>query len=113
MSGRTFARTKNQDSSHLEALLQAPLPQPPSSSRLVSPARPAYPTGSGALRLFTDGLTDSISGENAENRLRDALADDSGKTMDILKSLADPHFNEDDVTILLVKRAILHVIRRI
>ena len=33
--------------------------------------------------------------------------------MDILKSLADPHFNEDDVTILLVKRAILHVIRRI
>jgi len=36
--------------------------------------------------------------------LRDALADTSGKTMLILKSLVDPHFNEDDVTILLVKR---------
>jgi len=58
----------------------------------------------GALLLFTDGLTDSISGENAEDRLRDALADDSGKTMDILKSLVSPHFNEDDITILLVKR---------
>ena len=58
----------------------------------------------GALLLFTDGLTDSIHGENAEKRLRDALADSSGNTMHILKSLVDPHFNEDDVTILLVKR---------
>jgi len=58
----------------------------------------------GALLLFTDGLTDSISGENAEDRLRDALADASGKTMDLLKSLVDPDFNEDDVTVLLVKR---------
>jgi hypothetical protein len=58
----------------------------------------------GALLIFTDGLTDSISGENAEERLRDALADDPGKTMHTLKSLIDPHFNEDDVTILLVKR---------
>ena len=58
----------------------------------------------GALLLFTDGLPDSISGGNAEDRLRDALADDSGRTMHILKSLVDPNFNEDDVTILLVKR---------
>lgn len=58
----------------------------------------------GSLLVYTDGLTDSISGENAENLLRDALADTSGKTMLILKSLVDPHFNEDDVTILLVKR---------
>jgi serine phosphatase RsbU (regulator of sigma subunit) len=58
----------------------------------------------GALLLFTDGLTDSISGDNAEDLLRDALADASGSTMQILKSLVDPHFNEDDVTILLVKR---------
>jgi len=58
----------------------------------------------GALLLFTDGLPDSISGEDAEDRLRAALADDSGKTMQLLKSLVDPHFNEDDVTILLVKR---------
>ena len=59
----------------------------------------------GALLVFTDGLTDSIPGENAENRLCDALADSSGRTMSILKSLVDPEFNEDDVTILLVKRS--------
>ena len=47
---------------------------------------------------------DSISGDNAEDRLRNALADASGSTMQILKSLVDPQFNEDDVTILLVKR---------
>jgi sigma-B regulation protein RsbU (phosphoserine phosphatase) len=58
----------------------------------------------GTLLFFTDGLTDSISGDNAEDRLRNALADASGSTMQILKSLVDPQFNEDDVTILLVKR---------
>jgi serine phosphatase RsbU (regulator of sigma subunit) len=58
----------------------------------------------GALLIFTDGLTDSISGENAEKRLGDALADRSADTMFTLKSLIDPNFNEDDVTILLVKR---------
>jgi sigma-B regulation protein RsbU (phosphoserine phosphatase) len=58
----------------------------------------------GALLVFTDGLTDSIPGEDAESQLRDALADCSGKTMQILKSLVNPHFNEDDITVLLVKR---------
>ncbi|MGO9337929.1 MAG: PP2C family protein-serine/threonine phosphatase [Terracidiphilus sp.] len=58
----------------------------------------------GALLLFTDGLPDSISGENAEECLRNALADASRNTMQILKSLVDPDFNEDDVTILLVRR---------
>jgi sigma-B regulation protein RsbU (phosphoserine phosphatase) len=56
------------------------------------------------LLLFTDGLTDSIPGENPEDRVRDALADLSGRRMSLLKSLVDPKFNEDDVTILLVKR---------
>jgi serine phosphatase RsbU (regulator of sigma subunit) len=59
---------------------------------------------SGVLLVFTDGFTDSISAENAESRVRDALADPSGKTMLMLKSLVDPHFNEDDITLLLVKR---------
>jgi sigma-B regulation protein RsbU (phosphoserine phosphatase) len=63
---------------------------------------PLWPGG--ALLVFTDGLTDSISGENAENRLGDALADSSGSTMSNLKSLVDSKFNDDDVTILLVKR---------
>ncbi len=65
--------------------------------------RSILPPG-GALLVFTDGLTDSIPGENAESQLRKALAGSSEKTMQILKSLVDPHFNEDDVTILLVKR---------
>jgi len=58
----------------------------------------------GALLLFTDGFTDSIAGNNAENRLRDALTDSSGRTMAHLKSLVDPKFSEDDITILLVRR---------
>lgn len=67
-------------------------------------ARTTLLSPGGALLVFTDGLTDSIPGANAENRLRDALADSSGRTMSILKSLVDPEFNEDDVTIMLVKR---------
>ena len=58
----------------------------------------------GSLLLFTDGLTDAIQGKNPENRLRDAFAESAGRTMANLKSLVDPKFNEDDVTILLVKR---------
>ena len=69
-----------------------------------------YETGTAVLSpgrtllIFTDGLTDSIRGENPENRLRDAFAESAGRTMANLKSLVDPKFNEDDVTILLVKR---------
>jgi len=57
-----------------------------------------------ALQVFTDGLTDSIQGEDPANRLCDALADSSGRTMSVLKSLVDPAHNEDDVTILMVRR---------
>jgi serine phosphatase RsbU (regulator of sigma subunit) len=67
-------------------------------------ARTALLSPAGALLLFTDGLTDSISGENAEARLRDAMAASSGRTMSDLKSLVDAKFNDDDITILLVKR---------
>jgi sigma-B regulation protein RsbU (phosphoserine phosphatase) len=67
-------------------------------------ARTAAPRPGGALLLFTDGLTDSIPGENPQDRLRDALGENSGRTMAKLKSLVDPKFNQDDVTILLVKR---------
>jgi serine phosphatase RsbU (regulator of sigma subunit) len=67
-------------------------------------SRTAVLVPGGALLLFTDGLTDSIPGENPEGRLRDVLADSSGKRMSLLTSLVDPKFNEDDVTILLVKR---------
>ncbi|MBV9296506.1 MAG: PP2C family protein-serine/threonine phosphatase [Acidobacteriaceae bacterium] len=71
-------------------------------------AETAFLPPGGRLLLFTDGLPDSIPGEDAEARLQHALADDSGNTMQILKSLIDPHFNEDDVTVLLVKRNSLY-----
>jgi len=67
-------------------------------------SRKAILSPGGVLLVFTDGFTDSISGENPEERVLDALADPSGTTMLHLKSLVDPHFNEDDVTLLLVKR---------
>jgi sigma-B regulation protein RsbU (phosphoserine phosphatase) len=60
----------------------------------------------GVLLLFTDGLTDSIPGSDPEGRLRDALADNLAKTMSNLKLLIEPRLNEDDVTILLVKRTV-------
>jgi serine phosphatase RsbU (regulator of sigma subunit) len=59
----------------------------------------------GALLLYTDGLSDSIGGQNPDGLLREALAGDPRKIMPSLKSLVDPKFNEDDVTILLVRRA--------
>jgi serine phosphatase RsbU (regulator of sigma subunit) len=69
-------------------------------------ARAAVIPPGGRLLVFTDGLTDSIQGEDPVNRLREALADRSGQTMSRLKSLVDPTHNEDDVTILLVKRTV-------
>jgi Stage II sporulation protein E (SpoIIE) len=64
----------------------------------------AVPPG-GTLLLFTDGLTDSIAGDAPQDRLCAGLVDDPTTTMFNLKSLVDPRLNEDDVTILLVKRA--------
>ena len=67
-------------------------------------SRTAVLSPGGTLLIFSDGLTDSIQGDHPENRLRDAFAEGAGQTMANLKSLIDPKFNEDDVTILLVKR---------
>ena len=58
----------------------------------------------GTLLLFSDGLTDSIQGEHPNNRLRDAFADSATQTVANLKSLVDSKFNEDDVSILVLKR---------
>jgi phosphoserine phosphatase RsbU/P len=58
----------------------------------------------GALLLYTNGLTDSIAGQNPEERLRRALESVPGDMMANLRSLVDPKFNEDDVTILLLRR---------
>lgn len=60
--------------------------------------------GGDTLLLFTDGLTDSISMSNPELLLSEALVERSGTAMSNLKSLIDPAFNEDDVTILLLRR---------
>jgi len=67
-------------------------------------ARRAAIRPGGALLLFTDGLTDSIPGGNPESHLCHALAESSRGAMSNFKSLIDPKFNEDGVTILLVKR---------
>lgn len=56
------------------------------------------------LLMFTDGLTDSIQGDHPEDRLRDAFAKTAEQTMANLRSLVDPKFSEDDITVLLVKR---------
>jgi serine phosphatase RsbU (regulator of sigma subunit) len=66
--------------------------------------RTAVMSRGSTLLLFTDGLTDSIQGEHPESRLRHVFAESVGRTMANLKSLVDPKFNEDDITILLVKR---------
>jgi hypothetical protein len=58
----------------------------------------------GSLLLFTDGLTDSIQGNNPEQLLCKALAGTPGVTIADINSLVDPTLSEDDVTILLVKR---------
>ena len=68
-------------------------------------ARTAVIKPGGGLLLFTDGLTDSISGTDPTTRLSNALANGSGQTMFGLTSLVEPTRNEDDITILLVKRA--------
>jgi serine phosphatase RsbU (regulator of sigma subunit) len=57
-----------------------------------------------AILIFTDGLPDSIAGDDPEQRLRDAMADSSRAMTSNLKSLINPKFNEDDVSILLLKR---------
>jgi phosphoserine phosphatase RsbU/P len=59
----------------------------------------------GILLLFTDGLTDSMTGDDPESRLRNSISDTVAETLSNLKSLVDPKLKEDDVTILLVKRA--------
>ena len=59
------------------------------------------------LLLFTDGLPDSIHADKPEARLCHAFAETTSQTMANLQALVDPKFNEDDVTILLLKR-LLH-----
>ena len=65
--------------------------------------RMTIPPGGGLL-IYTDGLTDSIPGNSPEDSLYRALDNDLARTMSNLKALVDPLFNEDDVTVLLVKR---------
>lgn len=58
----------------------------------------------GTLLLYTDGLIDSILEDEPETRMRDAISDHPARSLSNIKSLIDPRFNEDDVTILVVKR---------
>ena len=65
--------------------------------------RTTIPPGGGLL-IYTDGLPDSIPGDSPEDSLYRALDDDLARTMSNLRTLVDPRFNEDDVTVLLVRR---------
>jgi phosphoserine phosphatase RsbU/P len=58
----------------------------------------------GALLLFTDGLPDSIRGEKPEALIRAAMAGGSTTSIAGLTALVDRQLNEDDITIVLVKR---------
>lgn len=58
----------------------------------------------GMLLLFTDGLPDAVSGDDPDAAIRAATTDDPHDTMARLQALIHPRVNEDDVTILLVKR---------
>ena len=65
----------------------------------------SIPAG-GVFLLYTDGLTDSIAGDDPEKRVREGLAGDSSGAMQNLRALVDARLSQDDVTILLVRRAI-------
>ncbi len=54
-----------------------------------------------------------ISAPAPEDRLRDAVSDLSTRTMSHLTSLVDPKFNDDDVTVLLVKRMVVRVLPKL
>jgi hypothetical protein len=58
----------------------------------------------GSLLLFTDGLTDSIPGDDPNSRLESALKGPTGATISGLKAVMDPNLTGDDVTMLLLKR---------
>jgi serine phosphatase RsbU (regulator of sigma subunit) len=73
--------------------------------------RTTIPPGGGLL-IYTDGLPDSIPGDSPEDSLYRALDGDLARTMSNLKALVDPRFNEDDVTVLLVKRTAASGVRR-
>lgn len=60
------------------------------------------------LLIFTDGLPDGIGGQTPEQRVCDVLRGHAKDTMQALERLIDPKFNEDDVTILLLRRLVGH-----
>ena len=60
----------------------------------------------GKVLFFTDGLTDGIGGQKPEERVCEVIGNDSERVMSNLKSLLNPKFNEDDVTILLLTRLV-------
>jgi len=68
--------------------------------------RTARLEGGDSLLLFTDGLTDSIAGEDPDARLHATLDHNIKKTMAKLRSLVDSKLNHDDVTIVLLARSL-------
>ena len=65
----------------------------------------AMPAGANLL-VFTDGLPDGIGGQMPEQRICEALRGNAKDTMRVLERLVDSKFNEDDITILLLRRVV-------
>ena len=56
------------------------------------------------LLIYTDGLTDSVSGDSPQDLLRTAVTTDPHESLSNLKALIDPKLNEDDITVLVARR---------
>jgi serine phosphatase RsbU (regulator of sigma subunit) len=59
---------------------------------------------SGVLLLYTDGLTDSVGGDDPERKLQHVLESKPPGDLAKLKALIEPQLTDDDVTMLLVRR---------
>ena len=57
----------------------------------------------GSLLLFTDGLPDSIPGEDPEARSREVLAGKQVRSLYRIMTLVDPKLSEDDISVWLVR----------
>jgi phosphoserine phosphatase RsbU/P len=59
----------------------------------------------GALLLFTDGLTDSIRSDDPDRQLCDLFRAGTVRTLSDVQALTDASLTQDDLTIMLVRRA--------
>jgi phosphoserine phosphatase RsbU/P len=69
-------------------------------------ARDARIPAGGSLLLFTDGLTDSMRGDDPDRRLCDLCRAGSLRSIADIQALTDATITQDDLTIMLVRRTV-------